>query len=69
MYEFHYKYIGKDIIIVLSCYLQTQIVWLMKLKQMILMKIFIKTRTCLILVTVQKIQNFLTLSIRKSLVE
>ena len=25
MYEFHYKYIGKDIIIVLSCYLQTQI--------------------------------------------
>ena len=41
-----------NVMIGLSSYLQTQIINLMKLKQMMLMKIFMKTKTCLILVTI-----------------
>ena len=37
----------------------------MKLKQMMFMKTFMKIRGCLILVTIQKIQNLLILSIKK----
>ena len=40
----------------LTCYLQTQTVWFMKSKQKMFMKIFIKTKLCLILVTFHKIQ-------------
>ena len=43
-----------------SC-LQTQTASLMKLKQIIFMKIFMKIKICLILVIIHKIQSFLIL--------
>ena len=41
----------------LSCYLQRQTVQFMILTQVMFMKIFIKIRICLILVTTQKVPN------------
>ena len=38
----------------------------MKLKQMKFMKVFIKTKICLILVIIHKIQSFLILSIKQT---
>ena len=63
IYDFHYNYILKNTIIMISCYLQSEIVWLMKLKQMMFMKIFIKIEIYLIMVIIQKIQRFLILLI------
>ena len=63
IYDFHYNYILKNAIIMISCYLQREIVWPMKLKQMMFMKIFIKIEIYLILVIIQTIQKFLILLI------
>ena len=63
IYDFHYNYILRNTIIMVSCYLQREIVWPMKLKQMMFMKIFIKIEIYLILVIIQKIQKFLILLI------
>ena len=42
----------------LSCYLQRQTIQFMILTQVMFMKIFIKIRICLILVTTQKVPNW-----------
>ena len=55
----------ENMITVLSYYLQTQIVYFMKLKQMMFMKISIKINICLILVIIKNIQIFLILLIKK----
>ena len=60
VYELHFNYIKKNTVLI-NC-LQTQIVWFMKSKQMMFMKIFLKIRICLISVIIQKIERFLILS-------
>ena len=62
MYEFHDKYIKN---IMPSCCVQTLTLQLMKLKQMMFMKIFMKINICLILVIIHEIQSFLILLIKK----
>ena len=54
MYGFHYNYIKRKFDAKLL-FTDT------KLKQMMFMKIFMKINICLILVTIQKIQNFMSL--------
>ena len=49
--------------------LQTQIVKLVKLKQIMFMKTFIGIKICLTLVIIHKIESFLILSIKKLLIK
>ena len=67
MYEYHYKYIKRKYDANLL-FTDTDSLFL-KLKQMGFKKIFMRIKICLILVTIQKIQSFLTLSIKKLLVK
>ena len=68
MFKFHQKYIGRKYDnCALSCYLQAQIFQFKKLKQMMSMKTFVKTRICLILVNIQKIQSLFDLANNKGI--
>ena len=53
MYEFHYDYININIATTRYYYLQTLIVYYMKLKQKMSMKILAVIKKCLILVIIQ----------------
>ena len=57
IYKFHYKYTGTK-------YDNCAKMMFAKMKQMMFAKIFMKIKTCLILVVIQKIQNFLILPIK-----
>ena len=63
MYEFHFKDIKQNMMP--NCYLQTQTVYFMKLKQNVFMKIFLNIRVYLILVTIHRIQSFLIMLIKR----
>ena len=66
MYDFHYSFIKKRFDAKL---LFTDTVLLMKQNQKRFMKNFLSTNICLILLTVQRIQNFLMRLIKKLLVK
>ena len=53
MYEFHYDYININMVTTRYYYLQTLIVYYMKLKQKMSMKILAVIKKCLILVIIQ----------------
>ena len=63
MYEFHYKDMKQNMM--LNCYLQTQTVYFMKLKQSVFVKILLNIRVYLILVTIHRIQSFLIMLIKR----
>ena len=66
MYDFHYNFI-KNSFFILSCYLLTKTVLLIKKNQKMFMKSFLSGKICSTLVTIQKIQTFLMRLIKKLL--
>ena len=63
MYEFHYKYIQLKYENCANLLIANR--QFMKFKQAMFMKTFTAAKICLILVTIQKTQNYLILSIKK----